>query len=172
MNLKKHIREIENFPKPGISFKDLTTLFKNSEALSFSVKSIVDEFKNKNITKVLGIESRGFIIGGIVAHELSAGFVPVRKKGKLPASTIFETYELEYGIDTVEMHSDAVSENDVVLIHDDLLATGGTAYAVLKLVKQKGVKNIFFSFICDLEFIVTPGKEKLKEYEMQVLVKY
>jgi len=172
MDLKREIREISDFPKPGISFKDLTTLFKNSDALRYSTKTIVDNFRGRNITKVLGIESRGFILGGMLAHELGAGFVPVRKKGKLPSDTIFETYELEYGADSVEIHRDALSEHDVVLIHDDLLATGGTAYATLQLVKRVGIKDIFFSFICDLEFIETERKNKLKEYETQILVKY
>ncbi|MFW6275234.1 MAG: adenine phosphoribosyltransferase [bacterium] len=172
MNLKKRIREVADFPKPGISFKDLTTLFKDHEALRFSAKAIIDEFQNKNVTKVLGIESRGFIVGGTVAYELGAGFVPVRKKGKLPAETIWETYELEYGTDSVEIHSDALTRDDVVLIHDDLLATGGTAYATLQLVKRAGVKKIYFSFICDLEFIDSEKKEKIKEYKTQVLVKY
>lgn len=172
MDLKKHIREVADFPKVGISFKDLTTLFKNTEALNFTVKSIVEEFENKSITKVLGIESRGFIFGGIVAYELGAGFVTVRKKGKLPSETISESYDLEYGTDSVEIHSDAITEDDVVLIHDDLLATGGTAYATLQLVKRKGVKNIYFSFICDLEFIDTERKQEVKEHKIQVLVKY
>ena len=172
MDLKKRIREIDDFPKPGISFKDLTTLFKDHDALRIATKTIIKEFANKKITKVLGIESRGFIVGGTVAYELGAGFVPVRKKGKLPAETIWETYELEYGTDSVEIHSDALTEDDVVLIHDDLLATGGTAYATLQLVKRTGVKNIYFSFICDLEFIDTEKKVKIKEHETQVLVKY
>ena len=172
MDLKKRIREVADFPKPGISFKDLTTLFKDNDALRFSTEAIIKEFEDKKITKVLGIESRGFIIGGIVAYELGAGFIPVRKKGKLPAQTIWETYELEYGTDSVEIHSDALSENDIVLIHDDLLATGGTAYATLQLAKRAGVKEIYFSFICDLDFINAKKKDKIKEYETQILVKY
>lgn len=172
MDIKKVIREIPDYPKKGINFKDVTTLFKNREAMRFVTDSIVEEFKGKGITKVVGLEARGFILGGAVADRLNAGFVPVRKRGKLPCEIIAETYELEYGTDSVEMHVDALDENDVVLIHDDLLATGGTASAALKLAKQRGVKEIYFSFICDLEFINTPNKEVIKEYKPQILVRY
>lgn len=172
MDLKKTIREIPDFPQEGIDFKDVTTLFNNPVAFSFAVKKISSHFKNKNITKVVGLEARGFIIGGAVANQLNAGFVPIRKKGKLPYDTVSESYELEYGIDTVEMHADALHENDVVLIHDDLLATGGTALAALELVKKANVKKVFFSFVCDLEFIKTPKKEILKSIEHQILVAY
>jgi adenine phosphoribosyltransferase len=172
MDLKKQIREIPNFPKEGISFKDITTLLKNHEAFTNVVDTIVDEFKNKNITKVIGLEARGFIFGGAIANQLNAGFVPVRKKGKLPAPTLSETYELEYGFDSVEIHADSLDSNDVVLIHDDLLATGGTAYAALNLAKNMGVEKIYFSFVCDLEFIQTPKKKEIKKFETQVLVRY
>ncbi len=172
MDLKKEIREIPDYPKEGISFKDITTLFLNRDAVRFVTGSIVDKFKSYGITKVVGLEARGFVFGGAVANELDAGFVPVRKKGKLPCDILQETYELEYGTDVVEMHSDALSSNDVVLIHDDLLATGGTALAALKLAQKCGVKNIYFSFICDLEFIDTPNKQAIKAYETHVLVKY
>lgn len=172
MDLKKEIREIPDYPKAGISFKDVTTLFKNREAVRFVTKSIVDNFKDKGITKVIGLEARGFVFGGAIADRLDAGFVPIRKKGKLPSAVLSESYELEYGMDSVEMHSDALEKNDIVLIHDDLLATGGTAVAALNLAKKCGVKNIYFSFLCDLEFIDTPNKAVLKEYETQVLVKY
>jgi adenine phosphoribosyltransferase len=172
MNLKNEIREIPNFPKEGINFKDITTLLKNHEAFNFVINSIVEKFQDKNITKVVGLESRGFIFGGAIASRLNAGFVPVRKKGKLPSATFSETYDLEYGIDSVEIHTDALNENDVVLIHDDLLATGGTAYAALNLAQRMGVKKIYFSFVCDLEFIQTPKKEFLKKFETQILVKY
>ena len=172
MDLKKEIREIPNYPKSGINFKDITTLFKNKEAVKYVTETISDNFRKKGITKVVGLEARGFVFGGAVANELEAGFVPVRKKGKLPCDIVSETYELEYGTDSVEMHVDALSKDDIVLIHDDLLATGGTAVAALKLAQQCGVKEIFFSFICDLEFIDTPNKKLIKEYETQVLVKY
>ena len=172
MNLKDKIREVPDFPKKGINFIDITTLLKDKKAIQYITGKIVDEFRDKQISKVLGIEARGFILGGILAHELSAGFVPVRKKGKLPSDVISETYQLEYGTDTVEIHRDALSEEDVVLIHDDLLATGGTAQAVLNMIKQVGIKKVYFSFLCDLEFIQTPEKEVLKQFDPHVLVKY
>ncbi|RIH63712.1 adenine phosphoribosyltransferase [Mariniphaga sediminis] len=172
MNLKDKIREVPDFPKKGINFIDITTLLKDKEAIQYITGKIADEFRDKQISKVLGIEARGFILGGILAHELRAGFVPVRKKGKLPSDVISETYQLEYGTDTVEIHSDALSEEDVVLIHDDLLATGGTAQAVLNMIKQVGIKKVYFSFLCDLEFIQTPEKEILKQFDPHVLVKY
>lgn len=172
MNLKKEIREIQDYPKEGISFKDITTLFGNQKALKYTIDSIVNEFKDKGITKVVGLEARGFILGGAIAAGLGAGFVPIRKSNKLPAEVISETYELEYGTDVVEMHVDGVTGQDVVLIHDDLLATGGSAFAALNLVKRCDVKKIYFSFICDLEFISTPKKDEIFKYGNQVLVKY
>ena len=172
MDLKKEIREVPNYPKEGINFKDITTLFKSKEAVKYVIGAISDNFREKGITKVVGLEARGFVFGGAVANELDAGFVPVRKKGKLPCDIITETYDLEYGTDSVEMHVDALDKNDIVLIHDDLLATGGTAVAALKLAQQCGVEKIYFSFICDLEFIRTPNKDILSKYETQVLVKY
>lgn len=172
MDLKKEIREIPDYPKKGISFKDVTTLFKNKEAMKYVTDEISNNFKGKGITKVVGLEARGFIFGGAIANELDAGFVPVRKKGKLPGDIVSETYDLEYGTDSVEMHIDALNEEDVILIHDDLLATGGTAMAALKLAQKCGVAKIYFSFLCNLEFINTPNKEYLKKFETQVLVKY
>jgi adenine phosphoribosyltransferase len=172
MDLKSKIREVPDFPTKGISFKDITTLLKDKQAFRFVTDEIVTEFKDKRISKILGIESRGFIFGGALARELDAGFVPVRKKGKLPAGKISETYDLEYGTDTIEMHSDAISEEDVVLIHDDLLATGGTANAVYNILRRIGVQNIYFSFVCDLEFIQTPQKDVIKKFNPHILVKY
>jgi adenine phosphoribosyltransferase len=172
MDLKKEIREIQDYPKKGINFKDITTLTKNKDALNFVIDSIVNEFKDKGITKVVGLEARGFIFGGAIASRLDAGFVPIRKKNKLPAKVLEQSYELEYGTDRIEMHADALTAEDVVLIHDDLLATGGTAKAALKLVERCNVKNVYFSFVCDLEFISTPEKEELNKYKTQVLVKY
>jgi adenine phosphoribosyltransferase len=172
MNLKNEIREVMDYPKAGINFKDITTLVKNKKALTFVIDSIVNEFKEKGITKVLGLEARGFIFGGAVASRLDAGFVPVRKKNKLPSEVITETYDMEYGTDSIEMHIDGLEKDDVILIHDDLLATGGTAYAALNLAKQTGVEKIYFSFICDLEFIKSPKKEEIFKYKNQVLVKY
>jgi adenine phosphoribosyltransferase len=172
MNLKNEIREIQDYPKEGISFKDITTLIKNSEALNYVIDSIVSEFKDKGITKVVGMEARGFIFGGAIASRLNAGFVPVRKRNKLPYKVLTESYELEYGEDRIEMHVDGLVNSDVVLIHDDLLATGGTAHAALRIVERCGVKKVYFSFVCDLEFIDTPNKRFLNEYKPHVLVKY
>jgi adenine phosphoribosyltransferase len=172
MDLKKEIREIQDYPKEGISFKDITTLIKNPKAFNYVLNSIVDEFKDKGITKVVGLEARGFIFGGAIAGRLNAGFVPVRKRNKLPYKVLSETYELEYGEDKIEMHEDALTKNDVVLIHDDLLATGGTALAALRMVERCEVKKVYFSFVCDLEFIDTPNKQILSRYNPHVLVKY
>ncbi|HPE75444.1 MAG TPA: adenine phosphoribosyltransferase [Draconibacterium sp.] len=172
MDLKKEIREIQDYPKEGISFKDITTLIKNPKALNFVIDSVVEEFRDKGITKVVGLEARGFIFGGAIASQLNAGFVPIRKKNKLPGKVMTETYKLEYGEDRIEMHIDGLLKNDVVLIHDDLLATGGTAEAALKIVKKCGVEQVYFSFVCDLEFIDTPSKRKLKNHIVQTLVKY
>ncbi len=166
------IREVPDFPTKGISFKDITTLLKDGPALRYVSDLIVEEFSGKKITKVLGIESRGFILGGLLACELNAGFVPVRKKGKLPAEKIAESYLLEYGTDSIEIHRDALSPDDVVLIHDDLLATGGTTNAVLNLVKKVGVTEIYLSFICDLGFIETGYKKNLQQYKPHILVTY
>ncbi|WP_298071546.1 adenine phosphoribosyltransferase [uncultured Bacteroides sp.] len=149
--LKKNIREIPDFPIPGILFYDVTTLFKNSAALQELSNTLYEMYKDKGITKVVGIESRGFIMGPILATRLGAGFVPIRKPGKLPAETIEESYEKEYGKDKVQMHKDAIDENDVILLHDDLLATGGTMAAACKLVKQMNPKKIYVNFIIELK---------------------
>lgn len=172
MNFKEIIREVPDYPEKGIGFKDITTLLKNSEAYNEVVDQIYENFKDKGITKIVSLESRGFIVGGALAYLLKAGFVPVRKKGKLPAQTIEESYELEYGSDTIEMHLDALNEDDVVLIHDDLLATGGTALAALNLVQKMKVKKVYFSFICDLKFIENGKKKILSQYETHTLVDY
>ncbi|MGN0067164.1 MAG: adenine phosphoribosyltransferase [Bacteroides sp.] len=149
--LIKSIREIPDFPIPGILFYDVTTLFKNSEALKELSDILYDMYKDKGITKVVGIESRGFIMGAMLAARLGAGFVPIRKPGKLPAETIEESYKKEYGTDTIQMHKDAIDENDVVLIHDDLLATGGTMVAACNLVKQLKPKKVMVNFIIELK---------------------
>ena len=149
--LIKSIREIPDFPIPGILFYDVTTLFKNSEALKELSDILYDMYKDKGITKVVGIESRGFIMGAMLAARLGAGFVPIRKPGKLPAETIEESYKKEYGTDTIQMHKDAIHENDVVLIHDDLLATGGTMVAACNLVKQLKPNKVMVNFIIELK---------------------
>lgn len=172
MDLKKYIREVADFPQPGISFKDITTLIGDAAAYREVVDQITAHFADQGITRVVSLESRGFIVGGALAYRLGAGFVPIRKAGKLPASTIAMSYDLEYGTDTIEIHADALSPQDVVLIHDDLLATGGTALAALNLVRKMKVSRIYLSFICDLQFIQTPLKEELQKYEPHVLVCY
>ena len=151
LTLRETVRNIPDFPIPGIQFKDVTPLFKTKESLSNLTEVLLDEYKNKGITKVVGIESRGFIMGPIMALELGAGFVPIRKPGKLPAEVFEQEYEKEYGVDKIQIHKDSLSKDDVVLIHDDLLATGGTMYAAYKLVKDLGVKKIYVNFIIELD---------------------
>ncbi len=159
--VKKEIRDIPDFPSKGILFKDLTTVFKNPQSMEYLTNILVDMYKDKKITKVIGIESRGFIFGAILAHKLHAGFVPVRKKGKLPASCFELDYKLEYGTATLEIHKDALNNNDTILIHDDLLATGGTLCAAIELTKMMGVKNIYANTIVELEFL--HGKEAMDD---------
>ncbi len=149
--LKENLREIPDFPIPGILFFDVTALFVNPEALQEMSDTLYDMYKDKGITKVVGIESRGFIMGAILAARLGAGFVPIRKPGKLPGETIEETYDKEYGKDTIQIHKDAINENDVVLLHDDLLATGGTMAAAHRLVKKCGAKGTYINFLIEIE---------------------
>ncbi|MDP2755687.1 MAG: adenine phosphoribosyltransferase, partial [Nitrospirota bacterium] len=137
-DFKKYIRNIPDFPKPGILFRDITTLLNDKKAFKEAINALADKYKNKKIDAIVAVEARGFILGGALAHKLNAAFVPVRKKGKLPWKTNSVTYELEYGTDTLEMHSDSLKLNDKVLIVDDLLATGGTVQAVINLIKQLG----------------------------------
>ena len=148
--VKSKVRNIPDFPVKGIQFKDLTTAFKDAESLRIMCDAIIELYKDKGITKVVGIEARGFIFGAILAASLGAGFVPLRKPGKLPAKTIKKTYTKEYGEDVIEIHEDAISPDDVVLMHDDLLATGGTMAAALDLVKTMNPKKVYINFICDL----------------------
>ena len=148
--LMRSIREIPDYPKPGILFYDVTTLFKDPAALREAVNILYEMYKDKGITKVAGIESRGFILGSILAEKLGAGFVMVRKPGKLPAEVMEISYEKEYGTDTIQMHKDSINENDVVLLHDDLLATGGTMAAACKMVKQMNPKKIYVNFLIEL----------------------
>lgn len=149
--IKKSIRNIPDFPIPGIQFKDITTAFKDGAVLKDIAEKMYEQFKDKGITKIVGIESRGFIMGAVLAEKLGVGFVPIRKKGKLPAETLSVTYEKEYGTDTIEIHKDALSTDDIVLVHDDLLATGGTMLAAEKLIMKAGVKKIYFHFIIELD---------------------
>ena len=157
--LSATIRTVPDFPKPGIQFKDITPVLADSQLLRFAVDQLANEWKNQGITKVIGIESRGFILGAMLADELKAGFIPVRKQGKLPFTTIRETYDLEYGSDTIEMHIDAVGPKDRVLIHDDVIATGGTAAATHRLVEFAGGSVAGFSFLIELAFL--NGRSKL-----------
>lgn len=159
--VKKQIRDVQNFPIKGIVFKDLTTAFKNPDCMRFFENAMYDLYKDKGITKVIGIESRGFIMAPVLGNKLGVGFVPIRKKGKLPAETIEISYAKEYGVDIIQLHKDALTPDDVVLIHDDLLATGGTMRAACELVRKFGVKKIFVNFLVELDFL--KGREKFDE---------
>ena len=166
----KSIRDVPDFPKPGILFKDITTALKDADMLQFIVNKLYEHYKNKGITKVVGIESRGFIIGSILAYKLGAGFVLMRKPGKLPADTYQEEYSLEYGTDKLEIHKDALGKDDIVLLHDDLLATGGSANAALNLIQKTGVTNIYVDFLIELSFL--NGIEKLPNKQVHSLIKF
>ncbi len=150
LRVKNLVRNIPDFPVPGIQFKDLTTAFKNPTALRVLTDALVELYKDRGVTKVVGIESRGFIGGSMLAVSLGAGFVPIRKPGKLPAETLSRSYDKEYGTDIIEIHSDAIEPGDVVVLHDDLLATGGTMRAAYELVKSMGPQKIYINFLCEL----------------------
>lgn len=149
--LKENIRTIPDYPIPGVMFRDVTTLFKDAECLQILSDIMYEKYKDRGITKIVGIESRGFIMGPILATRINAGFVPIRKPGKLPAETIEESYEKEYGTDSIQIHKDAVNEDDIILLHDDLLATGGTMQAACRMVKRLNPKKIYVNFIIELE---------------------
>lgn len=170
MNLKDCIRDIPDFPKPGILFRDITTLLKDKKAFKTVVDQLVKKYKNARIDVVVAVEARGFIFGSVLAYKLGAGFVPVRKKGKLPWKTNSVTYELEYGTDTLEIHHDAIEPGGRVLIVDDLLATGGTIKAVTELVKQLNAKIVGIAFLIELAFL--KGRERLKGFPLHSLIKY
>lgn len=159
MNLEDYIRDIQDFPKTGITFKDITPLLLSSEATRFCLETLAKPLEHIKIDKVIGVESRGFLFGMLLAQKLNAGFVPVRKPKKLPYKTISASYELEYGSDTLEIHIDAIQKGDKVLIHDDVLATGGTAKAVCELVEQLGGEIVQMNFLMELTFL--NGREKL-----------
>lgn len=161
--LMDNLRCIPDFPKPGIQFQDVTTLFKNAKCLKIMRDEIVDLYKDKGITKVVGIESRGFMLAGVVAAELGAGAVMCRKPGKLPGETIKQSYSKEYGEDTIEIHKDSIDENDVVLIHDDLLATGGSMRAAYDLVKKFNPKKVYINFIIELKIEGLHGRDVFDE---------
>lgn len=170
VNLEKTVRNIPDFPKPGILFRDITTLIQDKKAFKESVNRLAAKYKGKKIDKVVAVEARGFIFGAAVAYKLGAGFVPVRKRGKLPWKTTSVTYELEYGTDTLEMHIDAILPGERILIVDDLLATGGTVKAVTELVEEKKAKIAGIAFV--IELFDLGGKEKLKEYPVLSLIKF
>lgn len=169
-NLKKLIREVPDFPKPGINFYDITTLLKHPEGLRLTVDALSSQFEAEHVDVVLGIEARGFIFAPALAYHLNAGFVPVRKPSKLPAETAKVSYALEYGEDTLEIHRDAVSAGQRVIIADDLLATGGTAKAAVELVEGLGGVVAGLVFVVELEFL--PGRAKLAGYDVRSLIKY
>ena len=159
--VKLQIRNIPDFPVKGIQFKDITTALQQPECLRWMRDEMVNLYKDKGITKIVGIESRGFIIAPAVAMELGVGFVPIRKPGKLPAETVEISYQKEYGVDTIQMHKDALCADDVVLLHDDLLATGGSMAAAIELVKKFGVKKVYVNFLIELDFL--NGRQVLEQ---------
>ena len=170
--LLQNLRTIPNFPIPGIMFRDVTTLFKDHKCLQIMEEEMYELYKDKGITKVVGIESRGFVMGSILARRLGAGLVMCRKPGKLPADTISQTFRKEYGEDTIEIHSDAIDENDVVLIHDDLLATGGTIKAAWDLVKKFNPKKCYMNFIIEIRDEGLKGREFIgDEIEVTTLLR-
>ena len=165
-HVKAAIRTIPDYPKPGIMFRDVTTLLGDARAFRQAVDAMIAPHAGAKIDKVAGIEARGFILGGAIAHQLSIGFVPIRKKGKLPFATIGQTYELEYGTDEVEMHTDAVSAGERVLLVDDLIATGGTAEAAIKLLRRAGASLTGASFVVDLPEL--GGAERIRAMDVPV----
>lgn len=169
--LLENLRCIPDFPKKGINFRDVTTLYKNPECMKIMVDEMYELYKDKGITKIVGIESRGFVMAAALATKLGAGVVLARKPGKLPATVIKESFSKEYGVDTVEMHIDSIDENDVVLIHDDLLATGGTAKATLKLVNHFRPKKVYMNFIIEITDEGLHGRDCLeKDVEVTTLM--
>jgi adenine phosphoribosyltransferase len=169
-DLSSVIRSVPNFPKPGIVFRDITTLLKDRIALDKAIGLLVARYRDTPIDLVVGVESRGFILGGALAQHLHAGFVPVRKPGKLPAPTLREEYALEYGQDVIEMHADAIKPGQRVLLHDDLLATGGTIEATCRLVERAGGVIVGICFLIELSFL--NGRDRLRRYEVVSLVQY
>ena len=169
-DLRHYIRNIEDFPKPGVIFRDITPLLLDPRATSEALDQLCDHVKDLGITKVAAIESRGFFFGSLIAHRLGVGYIPVRKKGKLPFSTLSVTYDLEYGTDTLEIHTDAIVPGDRVLIHDDVLATGGTARAAVELVEKAGGQVVLLSFLMELKAL--GGGEKLSGHPVKCLMEF
>jgi adenine phosphoribosyltransferase len=170
INLQDYIRDVKNFPKQGILFKDITPLLANQEASEECLNRLLSLVEGQKIDKVVAIESRGFFFGMLLANRLKAGFVPIRKSGKLPYHTIKEPYSLEYGIDVLEMHEDAIQKGEKVLLHDDVLATGGTAKAACQLIEKLGGEIVQCNFIIELEFL--KGADRLGDYETRPLITY
>jgi adenine phosphoribosyltransferase len=170
VNLAEYIRAIPDYPEPGIVFRDITPLLLNPDALDAAVSGLVDWVRPRDVDLVVAAEARGFILGGAVARQIGAGFVPARKPGKLPHDTVSAEYILEYGVDALEMHADALSDGARVLVHDDLLATGGTARALCELVERAGAEVVGCAFLVELAFL--PGREKLAGYPVQSLISY
>ena len=164
--LRQSIRTITDYPKPGIQFRDITTLLRDRRAFETTIEALIAPWRNLGIDKVAGIEARGFILGGAVAHGLKAGFVPIRKRGKLPHETVRVAYSLEYGVDEMEMHRDAISRGEKVLLIDDLIATGGTATAAAKLLKEAGADMVAASFVIDLPDL--GGAKRLRDAGIEV----
>ena len=170
--LLDHLRSIPDFPKKGINFRDVTTLFKDAKALEIMEEELYEHYKDKGITKVVGLETRGYVMGAILARRLNAGFVMARKPGKLPATTIREHFTKEYGEDSIEIHLDAINSNDVVLLHDDLLATGGTIKAAWNLVKKLNPKKCYMNFLIEIRDEGLQGREYIGEgIEITTLIK-
>ncbi|MGB5499666.1 MAG: adenine phosphoribosyltransferase [Maribacter sp.] len=170
MKLKTFIRDIPDFPSKGVVFRDITPLLKDSDALKFTENALLQLLGNVKVDKVVGMESRGFFFAPILAVRLNAGFVPVRKAGKLPGETIGQEYDLEYGTDVLEMHADAIRKGDRVLVHDDVLATGGTANATCRLIEKMGGEIVQCNFLLELDFL--NGKDKLLDYAVKSLLHY
>ena len=170
MNFKNYIRDIKDFPKKGIVYKDISPLLSNHEALIAAADALVENLKNQKIDKVVGIESRGFFLATLIAERLNAGFVPIRKAGKLPYKTLQESYDLEYGTDQLEIHQDAILPGEKVVLHDDVLATGGTAEAAAKLIESLGGELVESNFLIELEFL--NGREKIKTSPVKSLMKF
>ena len=169
-NIDSLIREIADFPKPGINYKDITPLLQDPEALRETVARLMDLIGDLKVDKVVGIESRGFLLGPILAEKLNAGFVPVRKSGKLPYKTYAEVYDLEYGKDILEIHQDAIKKGESVLLHDDVLATGGTARTACNLIEKMGGKIVQCNFLIELTYL--QGELKLRDYDVRSLIGY
>lgn len=170
MELKDYIRSIQDYPKEGILFRDITTLLKDKDAFKLAIDKMSEQVKDKKVDLVVGAESRGFLIGSALAYKMNCGFIPVRKKGKLPYKTISEEYALEYGTDTLYMHEDAIKKGDNVLVVDDLIATGGTALAMIKMVEKLGGNVIGSSFLIELEEL--NGRKEIEKYPINILIKY